>query len=152
MLNLPAYLPYLLNRAGVRIANAFSRQVRDYGITLPIWRVLAALLDRDGQQVGALSEMTSIEVSTLSRVLDHMQAKLLVERRRHGQDARKVTVHLTETGHHLANRILPLARHYETVALSGFTAAEAEALKAMLVRLFNNMARLEEEIDTREAG
>ena len=40
---LDSYLPYLLNRAGARIAASFSEEVRPLGATLQMWRVLAAL-------------------------------------------------------------------------------------------------------------
>lgn len=43
--------------------------------------------------------------------------------------------------------MIPFARHYEDVALRGFTLAEAEALKAMLVRVYSNIAALEGEAD-----
>ena len=46
---LGSYLPYLLNRAGVRIATSFGEAVRPLGATLQIWRVLAALRERDEQ-------------------------------------------------------------------------------------------------------
>jgi len=75
-----------------------------------------------------------------------MQDKGLVERRRgNGGDARVVTVHETEAGHALTIKIIPFARHYEDVALRGFTPEEAEALKAMLVRVYSNIAALEDE-------
>ncbi len=147
------YLPYLLNRAGVRIASSFTEAIRSHGVTLPAWRVLAALDHRDGQRISDLAEMTSIDVSTLSRLLDTMQAKGFVERRRaNGGDARVVTVHATETGHAVTAGIVPLARHYETRALAGFSAEEAEALKAMLVRVYRNIAVLEDEADGKTAA
>ena len=142
MLDLSNYLPYLLNRAGSRIAAEFSRAVRDHDITLPIWRVLAALDHRDGQRVGELAELTAIEISTLSRVLDLMQRKGLAKRRRLPGDARSVVVYLTARGRQLTQRIIPLARRYETVALAGFSEAEAAMLKSMLQQLYRNLAAL----------
>ena len=52
-------------------------------------------------------------------------------------------VHLTAAGRSLTERIIPLAEHYETVALSGFSAEEAALLKAMLRRLHDNMDQLD---------
>ncbi len=140
---LDSYLPYLLNRAGVRIATAFSEEVRPLGATLQIWRVLAALRDKDGRRMGELSATTSIEVSTLTRLVDGMEQKDLVSRRRDTGDARAVLVHVTAAGRRLTQRILPIAERYETVALAGFTAGEAEVLKAALRRLYANMDDLE---------
>lgn len=136
---LDSYLPYLLNRAGSRIATAFSEEVRPLGATLQIWRVLAALRERDGRRMGDLSETTSIEVSTLTRLVDGMESKGLVARRRGDADARAVLLHATPAGRRLTHRLVPIAERYETVALQGFDAREAEMLKALLRRLFANM-------------
>ena len=153
-LDLASYLPYLLNRAGSRIAASFSVVARDYGISLQMWRVLAALHYLDGQRIGDLAETTSIEVSTLSRALGTMEGKGLLERRRSGDDARTVTVHRLPVGIDLTERMSPIAVHYEAAALAGFTDSEAAMLKAMLRRLFDNMATLEREGQdgAREAG
>lgn len=136
---LDGYLPYLLNRAGARIATAFSEEVRPLGATLPMWRVLAALHERDGRRMGDLSEITSIEVSTLTRLVDNMESKGLVSRRRDAADARVVTLHATPPGRRMTRMILPIAERYEKVALEGFSEAEVSVLKTALRRLFDNM-------------
>jgi len=136
---LDAYLPYLLNRAGARIATAFGEEVRPLGATLQMWRVLAALRERDGRRMGDLSRTTSIEVSTLTRVVDTMEGKGLVVRRRAADDARAVMLHVTPAGRRLTQRIVPIAERYEQVALAGFGDAEAERLKEALRRLYANM-------------
>jgi MarR family transcriptional regulator, organic hydroperoxide resistance regulator len=136
---LASYLPYLLNRAGARIATAFGDEVRPLGATPQIWRVLAALRERDGRRMGDLSQTTSIEVSTLTRLVDSMEKKSLVARRRDRNDSRAVIVQVTSAGRRLTRRLLPIADRYEKVALEGFPAAEAEALKLALRRLYANM-------------
>ena len=140
---LDSYLPYLLNRAGARIASAFSEEVRPLGATLQMWRVLAALREQDGRRMGDLSATTSIEVSTLTRLVDNMEKKGVVARRRDAGDARVVALHVTPIGRRLTQRIVPIARRYEIVALAGFNVAEAEILKAALRRLYANMDVLE---------
>ncbi|MDP1839393.1 MAG: MarR family winged helix-turn-helix transcriptional regulator [Reyranella sp.] len=136
---LDGYLPYLLNRAGARIATAFGEEVRPLGATLQTWRVLAALHERDGRRMGDLSETTSIEVSTLTRLVDNMEKKGLVARRRDAADARAVTLHATPAGRRMTRIILPIAERYEKVALEGFSETEATVLKTALRRLFDNM-------------
>jgi DNA-binding MarR family transcriptional regulator len=136
---LDGYLPYLLNRAGARIATAFGEEMRRLGTSLQAWRVLAALRDKDGRRMGDLSTTTSIEVSTLTRLVDNMEKNGLVARRRDANDTRAVLLHVTAAGRRLTRRILPIAERYETVALKGFGAAEAATLKAALRRLYANM-------------
>ena len=140
---LDSFLPYLLNRAGARIAASFSEEVRSLGATLQMWRVLAALREHDGRRMGDLSETTSIEVSTLTRLVDTMEKKGLVARRRDAADARVVALHVTPAGRRLTQRITPIAERYERVALAGFTAVETDTLTATLRRLYINMEALE---------
>jgi DNA-binding MarR family transcriptional regulator len=139
---LDSYLPYLVNRAGARIAAAFSEEVRPLGASLQMWRVLAALREQDGRRMGGLSETTSIEVSTLTRLVDSMEERALVVRRRATEDARAILLHSTPAGRRLTQRIVPIAERYEQVALAGFNAGEAETLKAALRRLYANMDAL----------
>lgn len=140
---LDSYLPYLLNRAGARIAMAFGEEMRPLGASLQIWRVLAALRERDGRRMGDLSAVTSIEISTLTRLVDAMERKKLLARRRDLDDARAITVCVTVSGRRLTRRILPIAERYEKVALEGFLPRDAEALKTALRRLYANMDGLE---------
>ncbi len=142
-LDLADYLPYLLNRAGSRIATAFTQEARQHGLTLPMWRVLAALNQRDGQMVGELAAITSIEISTLSRVLDQMQNKRLILRRRDTSDQRAVSVWRMTAGVAATNRLLPTALRYEHAALAGFNAQDAVKLKRMLRRLYANLDTLQ---------
>jgi DNA-binding MarR family transcriptional regulator len=140
---LDSYLPYLLNRAGARIATAFGEEVRPLGASLQMWRVLAALREKDGRRMGELSATTSIEVSTLTRLVDQMEKKGMVARRRDPADARAVALFVTAAGRRLTRRIVPIAERYEQVALEGFGAREAATLKAALRRLYANMEALE---------
>ncbi len=139
---LDSYLPYLLNRAGARIATSFGEEVRPLGATVQMWRVLAALRERDGRRMGDLSGTTSIEVSTLTRLVDSMETKGLVARRRAADDARVVELSVTAAGRRLTQKIVPIAERYERVALAGFSAAEADRLRTALRRLYANMDNL----------
>lgn len=137
------YLPYLLNRAGARIAASFTEVVRGYGITLPMWRVLAALNEKNGQRMNELAQRTSIDASTLSRVVDGMEARGLARRARDGADARSIVVASTPAGRELTAKIVPLAHYYEQITLRGFGEREARLLKRMLIRLYSNMDALD---------
>lgn len=143
MLDLDDYLPYLLNRAGSRIARAFTRELRAHGITLPVWRVLASLQHLDRQTVGQLAERTAIDISTLSRILDLMERQGLATRARGTVgDARMVELRLSPAGRTLARRIIPIALAYERAALAGLSQQEERQLKRLLTRVYANMAAL----------
>ncbi len=142
-LDLDQYLPYLLDRAGSRIAAAFSERLRTEGIDLRTWRVLAALHHASRQRIGDIAALTSIETSTLSRLIGRMERADLVRRQRLASDQRGVRVAITEAGAALTERLIPRALDYQRIALDGFSREEEKALKSMLKRVFANMADLE---------
>jgi DNA-binding MarR family transcriptional regulator len=138
-LDLQDFLPYLLNRAGLRVGLMFSRDIEPFGVTLPMWRVMVELWHHGDHRLGELSERTSIDISTLSRLLVAMQRKQLIVRRRSGLDARALSVTLTERGLELAHRILPFARRYEELAMQGLSERDVLALKRLLKTVYRNL-------------
>src|ERR1700751_3208134 len=102
MYRLTDAFPYLLNRVGVRMGELFSRRLEAYGITLPMYRVLAALWEKGDRRLGELADICSIELSTLSRLVGTLSRKGLVHRRRLDANARVVEINLTKAGRVLA--------------------------------------------------
>ncbi len=147
MFSLADYLPYLINRAGARLAVAFGRELRRFGVALAEWRVLAALLTHGGQRLSDLAGLTSVDVSTLSRLVGRMARKGLVVRARprtNGADQREIRIMLSAKGRRTAHAIVPTARRYERLALTGIGAREERLLKRLLVRVFANLDALDE--------
>lgn len=134
------YVPYLLSRAGITLSHNFSREIDRFGVTLPMWRAMSALLDEGEQRLGDLARITAIELSTLSRIAAAMEAKQLVTRRRSGQDARAVLIALSDEGRRIAEAIVPHALDYETSAVAGMSDEEVQTLKGLLQRLYGNVA------------
>jgi len=140
-IELSDFLPYLLNRAGMRIGVMFSHDVAPYGVTLPMWRVLLELWHKDDHRLGELAERTSIDLSTLSRLVMSMQRKRLIVRRRSGADGRALSLKLTPKGLKLVETIAPYAIHYEKLAMNGLSRSEVAKLKRMLREVFANLER-----------
>src|SRR5215472_5446868 len=81
---------------------------------------MAALWQRGGQRLGDLSEMTSVEISTLSRLVGVLQRRGLLSRTRPDSNARTVQINLTKAGRALVEQLIPLAQRHEEVGLRGF--------------------------------
>lgn len=143
MFDLGRYLPYLINRAGARLALGFAQEIRRHGIVLQEWRVLAALAAHGRQRLSDLAALTSIDLSTLSRLVARMARAGLVARGRANGDRREIALALTARGKRVTRAIIPVARRYERAALHGFSAADEAALKALLVRVYANLGTLD---------
>ncbi len=146
------FLPYLLNRAGLRVGLMFSRDIEAFGVTLPMWRVLIELWHNGDHRLGELSERTSIDISTLSRLLVAMQRKNLIVRRRSGLDGRALSLTLTPRGLALTEKIVPHAMRYEDAAMDGMSAREVAALKGLLKRVYLNLEKADRTASGRPAA
>ena len=134
-----SYLLYLL-AASSDAANAqFHAIVRDNGLRVPEWRVIACLYDQDGLMTTKLAEYALIEQSRLTRILDQMDQKDWVERRIDPEDRRRVRVHLTEMGTGIAQILVSEAKTYEAKLLSILKDTDAARLKPALQALLANL-------------
>ena len=145
------FLPYLLNRAGLRIGLMFSRDIESFDVTLPMWRVLIELWHNGDHRLGELAERTSIDLSTLSRLLVVMQRRNLIVRRRSGLDGRALSLTLTQRGLELTEKIAPYAIRYEDVAMRGMSEADVQRLKQLLKTVYLNLEAAAREDAERKA-
>lgn len=144
-------LPYLLARLGVRMGELFARELAWDGLTLPMYRVLAVLTEAGAaQRLGELSELTSIETSTMSRLVAEMQRRGLVTRERPENDQRSLAVGLTPVGAALAARLIPRAAHYEKVVMGDLPPKRVAQLKAELTQIYSRLDLLDEELSEAE--
>jgi DNA-binding MarR family transcriptional regulator len=143
-LDLNNYLPYLVNRVGTIIAEQFAAEaLAPYGLSIAMWRVMAVLSSRSGQRQIDLAGLTSIDVSTLSRLVTRLAALGVVSRTRSTSSTREVVVKLTSKGKAHVARLIPLAHAYEAAAIAGVRPDEVAALKTGLRRMYANMKNRE---------
>jgi MarR family transcriptional regulator, organic hydroperoxide resistance regulator len=142
--------PYLLNRVGVRMGELFVRRIAPYDVTLPMYRVLASLWETGDRRLGDLAAATTVEVSTLSRLIGEMKHKGLVSRRRCEDNERTVAINLTAKGRALAEELMPIAQHFEDVAVRDFSADEVARIKTVLATVYSNLDAIEPEIEALE--
>lgn len=141
-LDLGDYLPYLVNRVGTIIADQFGDQaLAKHGLSIAMWRVLAALAANGSLRQIDLAEFTSIDASTLSRLVSRLVRIGLVTRSRSVNSNREVSVALSGKGTAIVARLIPLARQYESDAIAGLSREELLVLKRCLRRIYGNMKR-----------
>jgi MarR family transcriptional regulator, organic hydroperoxide resistance regulator len=139
-LNLADYLPYLVNRVGVIIAEQFGEEtLAPHGLSIAMWRVMAVLLSAGGQRQIDLADLTSIDASTLSRIVTRLVRMGLVTRARSASSNREVVVTLSAKGRALVTRLIPRAREIEAHAAVGLLPEELAVVKRCLRRIYTNM-------------
>ena len=140
-LNLSDYLPYLVNRVGSALVARFSEDaLAQHNLSIAMWRVLVALSDRGSQRQVDLSDLTSIDVSTLSRLVTRLVRTGFLIRMRSSSNNREVTIALTPKAIKLIDQLIPVAHRLERKAIAGLAAADLSATKVSLRRMYQNLS------------
>ena len=140
-LDLGDYLPYLVNRVGTIMADQFGEEaLAPCGLSIAMWRVMAVLASAGSQRQIDLADLTSIEASTLSRLVTRLVQLGLVTRTRSTSSNREVAVKLSPNGSALvAQPHSRPARISKSAAIAGLTPEELTTLKRCLRRMYENM-------------
>lgn len=134
------YLPYLVNRVGFAMVERFQGEaLAPHRLGIAAWRVLAALSHDGAQRQVDLAAMTSIEPSTLSRLVTRLVRAKLVTRARSPSSQREVKVALAPNGRALVDRLIPIALELEAAASKGLAARELASAKRALRRIYANL-------------
>lgn len=146
-LDLANYLPYLINRVGFALVENFTAAaLKQHGLSIDMWRVLAALSTNGspsqsaGQRQVDLVGMTSIDASTMSRLVSRLVRMGLVTRTRSEKSNREVVVTLSSKGRALVQRLIPIANALERTAGRGLAPKELAVVKRLLTRMYQNFS------------
>ena len=141
-LELDDYFPYLINRVGTVLAVRFTaEQLAAHGLSIAMWRVLAVLSNNGGQRQIDLAGLTSIDASTLSRLVTRLVRMGLVSRTRSRTSSREVVVSLSAKGRALVDRLIPAALSLEETLGRGLPQRDRAVVKRALRRMYANMSR-----------
>ncbi|HEY7244086.1 MAG TPA: MarR family transcriptional regulator [Xanthobacteraceae bacterium] len=134
------YLPYLINRVGSALVVRFSEDaLRNTQLNIATWRVLAALSHNGPLRQIDIAEITSIEVSTISRLITRLVQLSLVRRARSRTSNREVIVALTPKAAALVSRLIPIAEELQETATQGLSRQDLEVLKRALRHMHKNL-------------
>ena len=143
-------LTFLLYRAVANLVNATAPFYRSFGLSIPAARAMVSLAESGGAMpVGRLSEVTGIDLSTISHLLRRIEKLGYVSRARDGGDNRIVVVCLTHAGAEVARTCREASLRHEAVMLHGITEGDAALLKEMLRKVNENCGSTHEELQCR---
>jgi DNA-binding MarR family transcriptional regulator len=132
---------YLLNRVVVSMRREIEQRMAAHGLTAaqwyPLWRLK---IGRPGS-ARELARDLGIDAGAMTRLIDRLVAKGLVERRRDAADRRVVQLALTPAGRRIAARLPATLADVNNAYLRGFDAAEWQQLQTLLRRMIHNGAR-----------
>jgi DNA-binding MarR family transcriptional regulator len=117
----------------------FEQRSRSLGLTRAQWQVLAILSANEGVNQNGLAELIDIAPITLARLIDKMEVRGLVERRRHPTDRRSWLLYLTPAAYPLLDVMRTTGRITSEEALASISRAEQERLLKTLSLIKSNL-------------
>ncbi|WP_299772156.1 MarR family winged helix-turn-helix transcriptional regulator [uncultured Pseudoteredinibacter sp.] len=133
------FLPFRLVNIAKRVSDTYSWVYnREFGLSIPEWRILARLGEQPGLSSKLIGEITLMDKSKVSRGVKQLEDKGLLAKNKDQQDNRVYYLSLTEEGQQLYHSIVPTALDWE-----------AELLQALDVSEYRDLFRVLEKLDRR---
>src|ERR1044072_8426544 len=139
-LDLSNSFPYLINRVGMALVERFTRDaLQAPDLTIGAWRVLAVTANNEGVRQVDLVRLTSIEVSTVSRLVTRLVQLGLMARSPSITSNREVVVGLTSKGKALFEELAPVAFELEKTATRGIAKKDLAMARRVLSQMHENL-------------
>lgn len=117
---------------------AVESRMADLGLTDAQWKPLFMLQAGRASNAIELAREMDIDTGAITRMIDRLEAKGLIERVRSDEDRRVVNLRLTRAGEETAKKVPHILASVNNDFLRGFSEAEWKQLKKLLGRLTAN--------------
>jgi DNA-binding MarR family transcriptional regulator len=131
----------LIKQVLTSIVRRIDERMQPLELTAMQWEPMLLLSLKRADTVAALARESQVDCGAMTRMLDRLEEKQLLRRRRSESDRRVVHLHLTVKGQKVAREILPVVLEELQVHLSDFRKDELLTLVQLLSRMLKNGAR-----------
>src|ERR1700744_2647505 len=131
---------YLVKRLNSLIVPRAEAMFADAGFTFSQWVVLMAVRDGIADTCGEIARHLDHDTGATTRLVDQLEERGYLRRRRSTEDRRVVHLEITTAGKALAKSLMPRLIDFWNEVLKDFTSEEASQFVSLLTRL---MAQIE---------
>lgn len=126
---------FLLAQLGAYAADRFAERIGELGLRPAHAGLLGLIARQPGQPQQALAQVLGTPAPRLVALLDDLQTRGAIERRRSPADRRYHAIHLTEAGRELMGEVAAVAAAHERDLTDGLDDDERARLRAGLIRI-----------------
>ncbi|MCE7698240.1 MAG: MarR family transcriptional regulator [Methanobacterium paludis] len=128
----------------IRRKNALimSLKLKKFDITHEQWFVLRTITNTDFSTQKVIADLTNKGKSTLTRILDQLEQKNLIERRVNDEDRRSIVLVETNKGKTIVQQILPVENEIRTRIRNGISEDEIVYLNNMFKKFLENIEEI----------
>ena len=126
---------FLLSKLGMTSAHRFAETLEPLGIDPRHFGILRIVAMTEGQSQQQLGDALHVPPSRMVALIDDVEGRGLVERRRNPRDRRAHALHLTAKGRRVYDEALEIATAYEERLCAGLSERERAQLLGLLHKL-----------------
>lgn len=145
-------LGYLLKMSHSLMLDAGAAAIAGHDLTFVQWVVLIKLREGTAATASDLCRQLRYDNGAITRLLDQLESREFIERRRSESDRRVVHLELTANGRRKVNELLPLIVDRLNLVLGDFSKTEFAELVRLLTKLIDNLKTYEQAPATEEAS
>ena len=137
--NLKAY-GYLLERTQRKVRQYFQKALltSNTGITVDQWIILDRLHRNDGVSQSEIADMTLKDAPTVTRIIDLLCKKELVERTQDNGDRRRLNIKLTAQGRKKVEEVMPIVLEMREKGWQNLSDEDYSAMIRILDTIYTN--------------
>ena len=121
------------------LASAFrkglERELAPFEVTPAQWAILEMCYRGEANTPSGLARVIPVDTAAISRQLDKLKDKGLVQRRHSARDRRTITVRLTEEGRELVPKLAPCVHANNAKFLRGLSEEQQTALISIIQKM-----------------
>lgn len=131
---------YLLKQIRSQLDRAVDSEMAEHDLTGVQWGPLLMIHYGIANTAAEIARYACVDTGAVTRMLDRLEAKGLVQRRPSPTDRRVIALALTREGERLSRDAIPFAlARVSNGLLRGFTPGEFQQLKDFLTRMLANL-------------
>ncbi len=142
---------YLMRQIVGAVSTVTDERMAKHGLTDAQWKPLLMIQQGHCKTAAELARLACSDAGAVTRMLDRVEVKGLVQRTRSREDRRVINIALTEDGCRAAAVVPHVLADVLNSVLAGFSVAEVAQLKGLLQRVLAN-ARALREADATDKG
>lgn len=134
-------LAHLIKDATRALVRALQVRLAEHSVPFGHWTFLRILWEHDGLTQRELSDEAGVMEPTTAAAIRAMEELGYVARRQVPENRKNVYVHLTPLGRALKDKLVPLAKEVNNMAIRGVQPEDIAATRRTLIALLENLAR-----------
>jgi DNA-binding MarR family transcriptional regulator len=135
----PEYFFYLQYHVVKQRELELGKVLEGMDLTISKWRILSTLNRMGRCSMGVVADFCAIDRTTLTRIMDQLEAVGYVARRADAKDRRQTMLDLTESGQAAYDAAVAAVVRFNRKALHGVDAGELEVLERLLRKVVHNV-------------